>query len=93
MNVPRIAMLVLFILVIISEGRGSHVLFQLLGMKQQTQIACPSPTTSGRLPQALRESLEQGLGLAGLWKWLRVNNGNKPEYYLGSHESNEEDRS
>lgn len=72
-NVPRIAMFVLFILVIISEGRGSHVLFQLLGMRNgQTQIAWPSPTTSGRLPQALRESLEQGLGLAGLWKWLEL---------------------
>lgn len=82
------------ILVIISEGRDSHVLFQLLGMRNwQTQIASSSPTTSVSLPQALREPLEQGLELAGLWKWPEVDIGNKPEYYLGFCESNEEDRS
>ena len=82
------------ILVIISEGRDSHVLFQLLGMRNwQTQIVCSSPTTSVSLPQALRGPLEQGLELAGLWKWPEVDIGNKPEYYLGFRESNEEDRS
>lgn len=93
-NVPRIAMLVLFILVIISEGRwDSHVLFQFLGMRNwQTQIACSSRTTSVSLPQAPREPLEQALELAGLWEWPEVNIGNKPEHYLGYQELNEEDR-
>lgn len=94
-NVPRIAMWVLFILVIISEGRwNSHVLFQFLGMRNwQTQTACSSGRTSVSLPQARREPLEQAWELAGLWEWPEVNIGNKPEHYLGFQESNEEDRS
>lgn len=93
-NEPRIAMLVLFI-VIISEGRwNSHVLFQFLGMRNwQTQIAGSSRRTGVSLPQAPREPLEQVLELAGLWEWPEVNIGNKPEHYLGFQESNEEDRS